>query len=50
MVYWYYTYLLKIDEEEFGGHGALLQEGMFASFTLFLVKGSLNYSVSAVIT
>jgi hypothetical protein len=37
IVYWYYTYLLKIDEEDFGGHGALLQEGLFASFTLFLV-------------
>jgi len=31
------AYLLKIDEEEYGGHGALLQEGLFASFTLFLV-------------
>lgn len=38
IIYWYYTYLLKIDEEEYGGHGALLQEGLFASFTLFLVK------------
>ncbi|EEF29285.1 conserved hypothetical protein [Ricinus communis] len=28
--------ILKIDEEEFGGHGALLQEGLFASITLFL--------------
>jgi hypothetical protein len=37
IIYWYYTYLLKIDEEEYGGHGALLQEGLFASFTLFLV-------------
>jgi hypothetical protein len=37
VIYWYYTYLLKIDEEEYGGHGALLQEGLFASFTLFLV-------------
>ncbi|KAL6619809.1 hypothetical protein ACP70R_031713 [Stipagrostis hirtigluma subsp. patula] len=35
-IYWYYAYLLKIDEEEYGGHGALLQEGLFASFTLFL--------------
>jgi hypothetical protein len=34
----YYAYLLKIGEEDFGGHGALLQEGLFASFTLFLVK------------
>jgi len=37
IIYWYYAYVLKIDEEEFGGHGALLQEGLFASFTLFLV-------------
>ncbi|KAL5660345.1 hypothetical protein ACJX0J_027470, partial [Zea mays] len=36
IIYWYYTYLLKVDEEEYGGHGALLQEGLFASFTLFL--------------
>jgi hypothetical protein len=36
-MYWYYTYLLKIDEEEYGSPGALLQEGLFASFTLFLV-------------
>ncbi|KAJ0796117.1 hypothetical protein HanPI659440_Chr04g0158451 [Helianthus annuus] len=26
-----------VDEEEFGGHGLLLQEGLFASFTLFLL-------------
>ncbi|KAL6864792.1 hypothetical protein ACP4OV_015943 [Aristida adscensionis] len=37
IIYWYYAYLLKIDEEEYGGHGPLLQEGLFASFTLFLV-------------
>lgn len=37
IVYGYYAVILKIDEEEFGGHGALLQEGLFASFTLFLV-------------
>lgn len=30
--------VLKIDEEDFGGHGALLQEGLFASTTLFLVS------------
>jgi hypothetical protein len=29
--------ILKIDEEDFGGHTALLQEGLFASITLFLV-------------
>ncbi|KAG8066930.1 hypothetical protein GUJ93_ZPchr0005g14794 [Zizania palustris] len=45
LVYWYYAYLLKIDEEEFGGHGALLQEGMFASFTLFLLSWILLYSL-----
>ncbi|XP_006653964.1 respirasome Complex Assembly Factor 1 [Oryza brachyantha] len=45
LVYWYYAYLLKIDEEEFGGHGALLQEGMFASFTLFLLSWTLVYSL-----
>lgn len=38
IIYWYYAYVLKIDEEEYGGHGALLQEGLFASFTLFLVN------------
>uniref|UniRef100_A0ACD5W7Y0 Uncharacterized protein n=1 Tax=Avena sativa TaxID=4498 RepID=A0ACD5W7Y0_AVESA len=46
IVYWYYTYLLKIDEEDFGGHGALLQEGMFASFTLFLALVRRNWSGS----
>lgn len=43
IIYGYYTFILKVDEEEFGGVGALLQEGMFASFTLFLVcKFTLN--------
>jgi hypothetical protein len=37
IIYCYYAYVLKVDEEEYGGHGALLQEGLFASFTLFLV-------------
>lgn len=37
VVYGYYAMILKVDEEEFGGHGALLQEGLFASITLFLV-------------
>jgi len=37
IIYGYYSVILKIDEEEFGGHGALLQEGLFASTTLFLV-------------
>lgn len=34
--------ILEIDEEDFGGHGALLQEGLFASITLFLVFTYLN--------
>ncbi|URE43842.1 Rab5-interacting protein (Rab5ip) [Musa troglodytarum] len=37
IIYGYYAYVLKIDEEDFGGHGALLQEGLFASFSLFLL-------------
>ena len=37
IIYGYYSLVLKVDEEEFGGHGALLQEGLFASTTLFLV-------------
>ncbi|XP_062180497.1 uncharacterized protein LOC133884912 [Phragmites australis] len=46
IIYWYYAYLLKIDEEEYGGHGALLQEGLFASFTLFLLSWILLYSLA----
>ncbi|XP_062208220.1 uncharacterized protein LOC133909696 [Phragmites australis] len=46
IVYWYYAYLLKIDEEDFGGHGAILQEGLFASFTLFLLSWILVYSLA----
>lgn len=38
IIYGYYAMILKIDEEEHGGHGALLQEGLFASITLFLVR------------
>lgn len=37
IVYCYYAMMLKVDEEDFGGRGALLQEGLFASITLFLV-------------
>jgi hypothetical protein len=37
IIYGYYAMILKIDEEDFGGHTALLQEGLFASITLFLV-------------
>ncbi|XP_039144355.1 respirasome Complex Assembly Factor 1-like [Dioscorea cayenensis subsp. rotundata] len=46
IVYGYYAHILKIDEEEFGGHGALLQEGLFASFTLFLLAWILVYSLA----
>ncbi|KAK1670880.1 hypothetical protein QYE76_059039 [Lolium multiflorum] len=45
IVHLYYAYLLKIDEEDFGGHPALLQEGLFASFTLFLLSWTLVYSL-----
>uniref|UniRef100_A0A453GWS9 Rab5-interacting protein n=1 Tax=Aegilops tauschii subsp. strangulata TaxID=200361 RepID=A0A453GWS9_AEGTS len=41
IVHLYYAHLLKIDEEDFGGHAALLQEGLFASFTLFLFASKL---------
>lgn len=37
IIYGYYAHILKIDEEDYGGHGALLQEGLFASLSLFLV-------------
>lgn len=46
IVYGYYALVLKIDEEEFGGHGTLLQEGLFASFTLFLLAWVLVYSLA----
>eukprot|EP00262_Sarcandra_glabra_P008930 TRINITY_DN22880_c0_g1_i1.p1 TRINITY_DN22880_c0_g1~~TRINITY_DN22880_c0_g1_i1.p1 ORF type:complete len:126 (+),score=23.63 TRINITY_DN22880_c0_g1_i1:316-693(+) len=46
IIYGYYALILKIDEEEFGGHGALLQEGLFASFTLFLLAWILVYSLA----
>ncbi|KAJ3676441.1 hypothetical protein LUZ60_003853 [Juncus effusus] len=45
VVYWFYATRLRIDEEEFGGHTALLQEGLFASFTLFLLFWILVYSL-----
>jgi hypothetical protein len=45
IVYGYYTLILKVDEEEFGGHGTLLQEGLFASVTLFLVHLSVSLSL-----
>ncbi|PIA54738.1 hypothetical protein AQUCO_00900959v1 [Aquilegia coerulea] len=45
IVYGYYAIVLKVDEEDFGGHGALLQEGLFASLTLFLLAWILVYSL-----
>ncbi|XP_042456229.1 respirasome Complex Assembly Factor 1-like [Zingiber officinale] len=45
IIYGYYTYVLKLDEEDFGGHGALLQEGLFASFSLFLLSWIVIYSL-----
>ncbi|XP_010521853.1 PREDICTED: uncharacterized protein C20orf24 homolog [Tarenaya hassleriana] len=47
IVYSYYTLILKIDEEDFGGHAALLQEGLFASLSLFLLAWILVYSLSS---
>ncbi|KMZ62767.1 Rab5-interacting family protein [Zostera marina] len=44
-IFWYYAYFLKIDDEEYDGHTALLQEGLFASFTLFLLSWILVYSL-----
>ncbi|KAB2073786.1 hypothetical protein ES319_A07G108300v1 [Gossypium barbadense] len=46
IIYGYYAMILKIDEEEFGGHAALLQEGLFASLTLFLLAWILVYSLA----
>ncbi|KAK9126971.1 hypothetical protein Scep_015817 [Stephania cephalantha] len=46
IIYSYYAIILKVDEEEFGGHGALLQEGLFASLTLFLLVWILVYSLA----
>ncbi|KAF6150336.1 hypothetical protein GIB67_034035 [Kingdonia uniflora] len=46
IVYGYYAIVLKLDEDDFGGHGALLQEGLFASITLFLLAWILVYSLA----
>ncbi|KAL4558231.1 hypothetical protein LXL04_036429 [Taraxacum kok-saghyz] len=46
IIYGYYGVILKLDEEEFGGHGPLLQEGLFASITLFLLAWTLVYSLA----
>ncbi|KAL8116032.1 uncharacterized protein LOC141667139 [Apium graveolens] len=45
IIYCYYAMMLKVDEEDFGGRGALLQEGLFASITLFLLTWTLVYSL-----
>ncbi|KAM7259752.1 hypothetical protein ACFE04_015493 [Oxalis oulophora] len=49
IIYGYYAMLLKVDEEEFGGHGALLQEGLFASITLFLYTAWLTFDQQSTI-
>ncbi|KAH8499190.1 hypothetical protein Peur_074309 [Populus x canadensis] len=46
IIYGYYAMILKIDEEDFGGHSVLLQEGLFASITLFLLSWILAYSLA----
>ncbi|CAL5388840.1 unnamed protein product [Camellia sinensis] len=46
IIYGYYAMILKIDEEDFGGHGALLQEGLFVSIMLFLLAWILVYSLA----
>ncbi|KAJ4971332.1 hypothetical protein NE237_004431 [Protea cynaroides] len=46
IIYGYYSIILKVDEEDFGGHGALLQEGLFASITVFLLVWILVYSLA----
>eukprot|EP00850_Spirogloea_muscicola_P004475 SM000019S05019 [mRNA] locus=s19:522768:523625:+ [translate_table: standard] len=38
LVFSYYKYYLRVDEEEFGGHAALLQEGLVAAVGLFMVS------------
>lgn len=43
IIYGYYAMILKIDEEDFGGHGALLQEGLFVSVMLFLVCNNIMF-------
>ncbi|CAI5464637.1 unnamed protein product [Closterium sp. Yama58-4] len=37
LVMGYYTLVVKVDADELGGHGALLQEGLFNSFGVFLL-------------
>ncbi|CAN0910806.1 Respirasome Complex Assembly Factor 1 [Linum grandiflorum] len=45
-IYGYYAMILQVDEEDYGGHGALLQEGLFASITVFLLSWTLVYSLA----
>eukprot|EP00271_Cylindrocystis_brebissonii_P017108 TRINITY_DN430_c0_g2_i1.p2 TRINITY_DN430_c0_g2~~TRINITY_DN430_c0_g2_i1.p2 ORF type:complete len:152 (+),score=25.53 TRINITY_DN430_c0_g2_i1:301-756(+) len=40
----YYSVILRVDEEEFGGHMALLQEGTMPSIGLFLLTWILVYT------
>lgn len=44
-MYAVYSLYLKQDAEDFGGDGTLLQEGLFASVTLFLLSWTLVYSL-----
>lgn len=44
-MYAVYSLYLKLDAEDFGGDAALLQEGLFASMTLFLLAWTLVYSL-----
>ncbi|CAN1329262.1 Respirasome Complex Assembly Factor 1 [Linum perenne] len=46
IIYGYYSLILQVDEEDYGGHGALLQEGLFASITVFLLSWTLVYSLA----
>ncbi|KAF8102741.1 hypothetical protein N665_0196s0034 [Sinapis alba] len=47
IVYGYYALILKIDEEDYGGHATLLQDGLFASLSVFLLAWILVYSLSS---
>lgn len=44
-MYAVYSLYLKLDAEDFGGDGTLLQEGLFASMTLFFLSWTLVYSL-----
>ncbi|KAG0571625.1 hypothetical protein KC19_VG028400 [Ceratodon purpureus] len=45
IVYGVYSLYLRLDGEDFGGDARLLQEGFFASMTLFLLGWTLVYSL-----